>query len=177
MKKQVLAIVSSPRVGSNSEMLVDRFLHGAEEAGHSVEKLTLRGKKIAPCLGCEACLKNGGVCVQKDDMAEINKKILAADVIVLSTPTYYYSISAQLKLVIDRTLCNQGKMEKKEFYFVVTAADGAAAMDTVVADLNGFVACVPGSVVRGEVRGSAFGRGEIAGSPALDEAYRLGKEC
>jgi multimeric flavodoxin WrbA len=115
--------------------------------------------------------------VQKDDMAQINRQILDADVIVLSTPTYYYSISAQLKLVIDRTLANQGKMKNKEFYFMVTAADGEEAMETVIADLNGFVACVPGSVVRGEVRGSAFARREIAGSPALERAYLLGKEC
>lgn len=177
MGKKILAVVSSPRLGSNSEMLVDSFIRGAEEAGHEVEKLVLRDKKVAPCLGCEACLKNGGICVQKDDMADINRQILEADVIVLSTPTYYYSVSAQLKMLIDRTLANHGKMKNKEFYFIVTAADGDEAMDTVIADLNGFVACVPGSTVRGEVRGTAYGRREIAGSPALDRAYSLGKEC
>ena len=92
--KKVLAIVSSPRKGGNSELLVDEFVKGAKESGHMVEKVCLRGKKIAPCLACEACLKNGGTCVQKDDMTEVLAKLIAAEVIVLSTPVYYYSVCA-----------------------------------------------------------------------------------
>lgn len=69
MSKKVLAIVSSPRKNGNTELLVDEFVKGAQEAGHEVEKICLREKKIAPCLACEACLRNGGTCVQKDDMA------------------------------------------------------------------------------------------------------------
>lgn len=104
MSKTVLAIVSSPRKNGNTELLVDEFVKGAKEAGHAVEKLCLREKKIAPCLACEACLRNGGACVQKDDMGEILEKFIAADVVVLSSPVYYYSVCAQLKAMIDRTL-------------------------------------------------------------------------
>ena len=170
MSKTILAIISSPRKGGNSETLVEQFVKGAKEAGHSVETVFLRDKKIAPCIACEACLKNGGTCVQKDDMAEILNKIIAADVIVLSTPVYYYSISAQLKVMIDRTLAGGGKMKNKEFYLIATAADGKYAME-------GFAACVPGSVVKGKVYGSAFHVGDIQGNPALEEAYHYGKDC
>lgn len=180
MSKKVLAIVSSPRKNGNTELLVDEFVKGAQEAGHEAEKICLREKKIAPCLACEACLRNGGTCVQKDDMTEILPKLIDADVIVLSTPVYYYSICAQLKAMIDRTLpigADGGKMRGKEFYFITTAADAPHAMERTMADLQGFADCVPGSVVKGKVYGQAFGVGEIRGKAAMQEAYTLGKNC
>lgn len=177
MSKKILAVVSSPRKGGNSELLVDRFIEGAREAGHTVEKLCLREKKLSPCIACEACLRNGGSCIQKDDMGEILDQIIAADVIVLSTPVYYYSISAQLKMMIDRTLAGGGRMQNKEFYFIATAADGDRAMECTMNDMEGFVKCVPGSTVKGRVYGSAFGAGEIKGNPAMEQAYQLGRSC
>ena len=178
--KKILAIVSSPRKGGNSELLVDEFIKGAREAGHDVEKVCLREKKIAPCLACEACLRNGGTCVQKDDMAEVLPKLIEADVIVLSTPVYYYSVCAQLKAMIDRSLpigADGGKMRDKEFYFITTAADDPAAMERTMNDLQGYVDCIPGSVVKGRVYGQAFAAGEIRGKSAMDEAYELGRRC
>ncbi len=177
MGKNILAVVSSPRKGGNSETLVEQFVKGAKESGNEVETLFLRDKKIAPCIACEACLNNGGSCVQKDDMAEVLQKIIAADVIVLSTPVYYYSVSAQLKVMIDRTLAGGGKMKNKEFYFIATAADGKEAMECTMNDMQGFVRCIPGSTVKGKVYGSAFRVGEIKGKPAMEEAYQLGVHC
>ena len=180
MSKKVLILSGSPRKGGNSELLVDEFVKGAKEAGNTVEKVCLREKKIAPCLACEACLNNGGICVQGDDMGEVLAKLIDADVIVLSTPVYYYSVCAQLKAMIDRTLpigADGGKMKNKEFYFITTAADAPHAMERTMADLQGFVDCVPGSVVKGKVYGQAFEVGEIKGSPAMGEAYKLGRNC
>ncbi len=177
MGKRILAVVSSPRKGGNSETLVRQFIKGAEESGNVTDTVILREKKIAPCIACEACLSNGGTCVQKDDMAEVIEKMVAADVIVLSTPVYYYSISAQLKVMIDRMLAGGSRMKGKEFYFIATAADGKGAMETTMKDMEGFAACVPGSVVKGKVYGSAFCVGEIKGKAAMDEAYQLGKGC
>ncbi|WP_195282392.1 flavodoxin family protein [Harryflintia acetispora] len=175
--KNVLIIVSSPRKGGNSETLAQRFAAGAVKAGNTVETVLLRDKRISPCIACEACLKYGGNCVQKDDMAEILEKMIAADVIVLSTPVYYYSISAQLKAMIDRTLAGGGKMKNKEFYLIATAADGKEAMECTMSDMQGFVRCLPGSTVKGKIYGSAFHVGDIQGSPSLDEAYACGKNC
>lgn len=110
-------------------------------------------------------------------MAEILPMIINADVIVLSTPVYYYSICAQLKMMIDRTLAGGGKMKGKEFYFIVTAADKKPAMECTMNDLQGFVNCIPGSTVKGKVYGSAFGIGEIKGNAAMKEAYEYGKSC
>lgn len=177
MRKHVLAVISSPRKGGNAELLVDEFIKGAKAAGHEVEKLCLREKKIAPCLACEACLRNGGTCVQKDDMAEVLEQIIRADMIVLSTPVYYYSVCAQLKTMIDRTLAGGSRMKEKEFYFITTAADAPEKMERTMEDLQGFVDCIPDSVVKGKVYGQSFQVGDIKGKPAMKEAYEYGRNC
>ncbi|MCH5255484.1 MAG: flavodoxin family protein [Lachnospiraceae bacterium] len=178
MSKKVLAIVSSPRAGGNSEMLVNRFLKGAEEAGHETEKLCLRDKNIHPCMACETCVNNGGgICAQDDDMDEILQKLIAADVLVLSSPVYFYSISAQLKMMIDRTMAVAGRIKNKEVYFIATASAGEHAMETTMNDMEGFVRNLPDSEVKGKIYGSAHSVGDIAGEPAMDEAYTYGLNC
>lgn len=101
--KKVLILEGSPRLKGNSCILSDEFARSAEEAGYTVEKIPVARKKVAGCLGCNACYRNDGICVQKDDMAEIREKMLEADVIVLASPIYFYSMTAQMKAVIDRT--------------------------------------------------------------------------
>ena len=104
MSKKVLILSGSPRKGGNSDILCDEFLRGAQEAGHKAEKIRVCEKKIAPCSACYFCRDHGGECARKDDMAEVLQKMIDADVLVLSSPVYFYSIDAQLKAVIDRTL-------------------------------------------------------------------------
>ena len=103
MAKNVLIIGGSPRIGGNSDLLCDQFAKGASEAGNQVEKISLAGKKIGFCTACYTCEKTGA-CPQKDDAAAIIEKMLAADVIVLATPVYFYTMSAQLKALIDRSV-------------------------------------------------------------------------
>lgn len=177
MSKKVLAIVSSPRKGGNSELLTGQFVNGAKEAGNTVETVFLRDKKINPCLACEHCQRTGGTCVHKDDMAEIMKKLIEADVIVLSTSVYFYSLSAQLKLMIDRTFAGAINMRNKEFYLIATAADGKAAMETTMRDMEGFARCIPESTVKGKIYGSAYRVGDIRKSPVMEEAYQCGRNC
>lgn len=89
MSKKVLILSSSPRRGGNSDTLCDEFLRGAQEAGHEVEKIFLKDKTIHYCTGCGVC-NEGKPCPQKDDAPEIVRKMVAADVIVLATPVYFY---------------------------------------------------------------------------------------
>ena len=96
MSKKVLVLSASPRKGGNSDLLCDQFMRGAKEAGNQVEKIFLRDKRINYCIGCGACQGNGGKCVQKDDMAEVLDKMIAADVIVMATPVYFYTMNAQM---------------------------------------------------------------------------------
>ena len=104
MGKKVLVLSGSPRKGGNSDLLCDEFVRGAIESGNQVEKIRIAEKKIGYCSACYYCRDHGGICARKDDMVEILQKIIEADVIVLSSPVYFYSINAQLKAVIDRTV-------------------------------------------------------------------------
>ena len=123
MAKRILILSSSPRKGGNSDTLCDEFLRGAKEAGNDVEKIFLRDKKINYCTGCSTCSLHHKPCPQKDDAAEIIDKMVAADVIVMATPVYFYTMSAQMKTLIDRCCGLYTEMNDKEFYFIVTAAE------------------------------------------------------
>ena len=92
--KKVLILSSSPRRGGNSDTLCNRFMVGAQEKGHNVEKITLADKNIGYCTGCGACYGGAGPCPQKDDAAGVIGKMVEADVIVMATPVYFYAMSA-----------------------------------------------------------------------------------
>lgn len=177
--KNVLIISASPRKGGNSDILCDQFLKGAQEAGHRVEKINLQGKKINYCLGCGVC-NNTHVCVQKDDMKPLLDKMVEADVIVLATPVYFYSMDGQLKTFIDRCVPRYTEMTHKEVYFILSAADTERNnLKRTVEALRGFTQdCLEGSTEKGIIYGvGAWQKGEIKDLPAFDEAYRLGKKC
>ncbi|KEJ86396.1 hypothetical protein HMPREF1002_00593 [Porphyromonas sp. 31_2] len=113
--KNVLILSSSPRRGGNSDTLCDEFMQGAIESGHRVEKVFLRDKTIHPCTGCGVCSQYKKPCPQKDDAAEIIGKMLAADVIVMATPVYFYAMSAQMKTLIDRCCGPYTEMKTRSF--------------------------------------------------------------
>jgi len=98
---RVLAIASSPRRGGNSETMLDAAVEGARSAGAEVEKVALRDLGFHPCLNCGGCSRTGR-CVQPDGYSELNEKLRAADRLVLATPIFFASMSAQLKCLIDR---------------------------------------------------------------------------
>lgn len=170
-------ISSSPRKGGNSDTLCDQFRKGAEEAGNFVDKIRLAEMKIDYCSACYAC-KTKGYCVKQDDMAQIIDKMRNADVIVLATPVYFYTMCAQMKTMIDRTLggAQQPGLEGKEFYLIATAADGKAEMERTVDGLRGYLECLPGAREMGVIYGAgAWQLGDIQGNPAMQEAYQMGK--
>lgn len=175
--KKVVILEGSPRRNGNSSILSDAFARGAEEVGCSVEKINVAGKKISGCLGCNACYHNGGACIQKDDMEEIRGKMLAADVIVLASPIYFYSMTAQMKAVIDRTYAFYQQLEGKTFYFLIACgATDASYTETMLASLHGFTCCVPNAKEGGVVLGiNAMGAGEIRGTAAMEQAYEMGR--
>lgn len=175
--KKVLILSGSPRRGGNSDTLCDQFMKGARDAGNEVEKIFVAGKKIAPCMACYYCRTHEGACAIKDDMADVLQKIIESDVIVLSSPVYFYSISAQLKAVIDRTVARWLEVRNKEFYYIMTAAeDSDTVMDTTLACFRGYADCVDGAVEKGVVYGKGvYKRGEILDKPVMRDAYEMGK--
>jgi multimeric flavodoxin WrbA len=176
MGKSILILSASPRKEGNSDRLCDEFRHGAIEAGNRVEKLSLRDKKIGYCGACGACEKTRA-CVQRDDMADILEKMIGADVIVMATPVYFYTMAAQMKTLIDRTVARYTEISGKEFYFIATAADGERKnLERTIESLRGFTACLNDPIERGIVYGTGvWEKGSINGTSALREAYETGK--
>ena len=177
MSKKILILSSSPRKNGNSEILCDQFMKGAEEAGNQVEKISLREKNIHYCTGCGVC-NTTHKCVQTDDMADILEKMLAADVIVMATPVYFYTMDAQMKTFIDRTTPKYTEISNKEFYFIVTAADTEEEnLERTIDGFRGFTyGCLKGAVEMGVIYGvGAWKMGEIMKTPAMQQAYEMGK--
>lgn len=176
--KNILILESSPRPNGNSCLLSSEFARGAESAGHHVEKLPVSHKKIGGCLGCNACYRNGGTCVQKDDMEEVRAKMLAADVIVLASPIYFYSMTAQMKATIDRTYAFYQQLAGKTFYYLISCgAPDASYTETMLAALRGFTCCVPDAKEGGYVLGvNPMEAGDIKQTDAMAKAYQMGRE-
>lgn len=178
MNRKVLVLSSSPRRGGNSDLLCDQFTMGAQQAGHHAEKIFLKDKKINYCTGCGTCLNGGKRCPQKDDMAEVLEKMIAADVMVMATPVYFYTMSAQMKTLIDRTCSRYTEIINKKFYFIVTAADSSKrAMERTLEGFRAFTSCLSGAKEKGIIYGTgSWNIGDIKGKPAMTVAYEMGKK-
>ena len=166
MNKNVLVISASPRKGGNSDTLCDEFIRGAQESGNHAEKIFLASKNIKYCIGCGVC-NTTQKCVQKDDMAEILDKMVEADVIVLATPVYFYTMDAQMKTLIDRTVPRYTEIQNKDFYFIVAAADTERKMmERTIEGFRGFTQdCLTGAREKGIIYGTgAWQAGEIKGT-------------
>lgn len=177
MGRKVLILSSSPRRGGNSDTLCDEFLRGAIEAGNDAEKIFLADKKIGYCTGCSVCSLYGKPCPQNDDAAEVIDKMLAAEVIVMATPVYFYTMSAQMKTLIDRCCGPYTEMKNKEFYFILTAAEEERdKMLRTIDTFQGLLDCLDNPVIKGVVYGlGVWHVGEIKDKPAMAEAYEMGR--
>ena len=178
MGKKVLIVSSSPRKYGNSETLADAFASGAREAGRSVETVHLREKRLGFCKGCLACLKPGH-CVIQDDAVGIAAKMHDADVLVFATPVYYYSVCGQLKTMLDRAnpLFDTDYVFTKAYLLATAAEDASETFAGTEKAVQGWVDCFPRCALVGTVfAGGVNGAGEIAGHPALEQAYQMGKE-
>lgn len=175
--KKVIVISTSLRAGSNSDMLADKFIEGALAAGNEVEKITLSGKNIGFCKGCLACQKLGK-CVIDDDANAIMQKVLEAEVVCWATPIYYYEMSGQMKVLIDRMNAMYSLDYKfRDVYVLTTAAeDEPEVPKRAEAGLTGWIDCYPKSRLAGTLFcGGVDAPRTIRGSAKLQEAYRLGK--
>ncbi len=110
-------------------------------------------------------------------MSEVLEKMIAADVIVMATPVYFYTMCGQMKTLIDRTCACYTEINNKEFYFIVTAADGnKKAMERTIEEFRGFTFCLDGAKEKGIIYGTgAWKKGDIKGSQAMKQTYEMGK--
>ena len=188
--KRILVVMGGGRPKGNTAQLVDAFARGAEEAGHSVEKVSLLKTEVKGCLGCNAC-RYGKPCVQKDGFNELAPKIKQADLIVFASPLYFWTISSKLKAFIERFYCiaeedpepPYGRYEKypvKDSALLMTSADDFFwTFEQAVSYYQFAIVNYIGFHDRGMVL--AGGCGDTNGQPQIDktghlqEAYEFGK--
>jgi multimeric flavodoxin WrbA len=184
--KQVLVILGSPRRKGNSATLAAQISRGAKSTGAEVETLFLHGLKISPCRGCNTCQKQDSQgCAIKDDMQETYPKLIKADAWVIASPVYWFTMSAQTKMFMDRCYALPAYTGHRENPFVgkrIAIAMSYGDVDPVrsgcVNALRAFQDAYryAGSKIVGMVYGSAMKAGEIADNEALmREAEELGK--
>ena len=175
---KVLVITTSLRAKSNSDILTDRMIAGAKNAGHEVEHISLKGKEIKYCIGCLACQQTQK-CVLKDDAVEIAEKVKNADTLVFVTPIYYYEMSGQMKTLLDRMnpLYPSDYRFRRVYMLSVAAENEAHVPEKAVSGLQGWVDCFE----KAEFAGSLFCGGindpaEAAGrKDAQEKAYDFGR--
>ncbi len=182
---KVLGIMGSPRVGSNSDILLDQALEGAASAGAEVEKIILDRKKISGCKDCKKCNETG-ICAIKDDMQDIHKKILEADAIIHSVPVYFWSMTAQMKAYLDRwcAFFDANWRWHKDYYpimkgkrigiITVCGDTNVSTADPIVHSFKSTVDMTKMSWL-GTVMASASEKGEISGNEIIKkQAFELG---
>lgn len=118
---KIVILEGSPNKKGSSNLLADCFRQGAEEAGHTVQIIDAAHANIHPCTGCIHCGYEGP-CVQKDDVEQFRRQILEADMMVFVTPLYYYGMSAQLKILIDRFCAFNTSIQRKHMKSALLSA-------------------------------------------------------
>lgn len=118
---KIVIIKGSPHKKGSSNMLAEQFIKGAQEVGHTIIEMDAAHMDMHPCIGCDHCGMNGE-CVQKDDNRVIRDALLSSDMVVFVTPVYYFGMSAQLKMVIDRFYSYTMKLSSKRMKAALIAA-------------------------------------------------------
>lgn len=174
---KVLVLEGSPHTKGTTAYLAGKFSEGAEASGNTVERINVSKLDIHPCLGCNNCRNEEGKCVYRDDMVSLQKHLLQADAVVFVSPLYYFGLTAQLKIVIDRFYgFNKELREKNKKAILLSAgADTEAwAMDGVKAHFETMCRYLHWNI-EGMVLALGAGMPEdLKGSKYAEQAFELG---
>jgi multimeric flavodoxin WrbA len=182
MGKHVLVFKGSPREKGNSSILAEKAAEGAKAVGAEVVSFTLHNMDIRPCDACDICQETG-VCVLKDDMQALYPKLRQAEAILIASPIYWFTISAQTKLFIDRWYALEGTqgnaLKGKQFGILLTYGDtdpyssGAINAIRTFQDMMRYLRAEIGGIVYG----TALNEGDVLSQPMLlERAYKLGQK-
>jgi multimeric flavodoxin WrbA len=185
-QKHVVALFGSPRKKGNSAVLAKQIIYGVESIGAKVETFYLNGLNIKPCQGCYACKKkNSTGCAVDDDMQPLYPKLAGSDGWIIASPVYWFSMSAQTKIFMDRcfALWNEDKGQnpfyKKRIAIAMSYGDSDPFNSGCVNALRSFQDAYRyvGAKIVGMVYGSAEEPGEIASNTELMvQAEEIGKK-
>lgn len=172
----IVVLTGSPHKNGTSALLAERFIAGAEDAGHQIERFDAAFEKVNYCLGCGHCERTG-TCVHKDAMKELQPKLTEADMIVFCTPLYYHDVPAQLKAVVDRFYCIDSALRacaKRTALLVTAHESGEWVMRPILAHYETTIGYF-GWQDCGKLLALGCGTREaIEASSYPDAAYRLG---
>ena len=181
---KVLGIMGSPRINGNTNLLLDEALKGAQSQQAEVETILVDKLNITPCREFYGCLKDGN-CVIRDDMDDIYPKLLAADGVIIASPMFFYSLSAQVKALIDRCQAPWARKyvlkqslsasERKGAFIAVGATRGDKLFDGSILIVKYFFKAIDVSYADELLIRGVDKKGEIREHPtALSEAFELG---
>ena len=181
---KVLAVLGSPRRNGNSACLAEQVMSGARSLGATTETVYLHELEIKPCDACDLCEGDTYTgCVIDDDMQMLYPKIIEADAIVIASPIYWFTVSAQTKLFIDRGYALKSKdgyvLKGKRMGIVLSYEDSDPVTSGAVNAIRTFqdISAYVKATITGFVYGRAAGPGEIAKNAGLmEEAFELGKK-
>lgn len=172
----IFVITGSPRNDGNSNVLVENFIKGANEAGHSVTRFDSAFKKVHTCIACDKC-KPSSKCVFKDDFENIKNKIVEADMVVFASPIYYYAVSAQMKTTIDRFYSIDEKLHtNKKAVVILTYADSSLkTAEYVLGNFKGIFEFLGWTNVENIIAPNLWSTGDVNNSDFIQKAYEFGK--
>ena len=178
MSKNIVILSGSPRLNGNTDILAAAFAEGAESAGKKVTLFRVADMHIAGCRNCNHCFDGKGVCEQKDDAQIILDALKEADAYVLASPIYFFSLSAQIRLAIDRTyaLLSVEMPAQKSALLITCSADTLSTANGVVTSYQ-YMCSHSGRVDAGVIIATGLHEpGEIKSRPELKEAMALGRD-
>ena len=120
----ILIINGSPHQEGATALMISEFMRGAEESGHSINYFDAAKEPVHGCIGCDTCRRMENGCIYKDGMEKLNPMLFWADLIVLSTPLYYFGMSSQIKTVIDRFYANNTALRSENKKIALLSACG-----------------------------------------------------
>ena len=171
---KVLGLSGSMRKNGNTAQLIRVILKRCEDAGLETEFVSLAGKRVLPCIGCEKCKERKWCIIENDDWSEVAQKVLDCEVLVIGSPTYYYDVCGHLKNFIDRTysLYHDRKLAgRKGIAVAVNAQSGA---NRTIQTLEGFLSAHEFASL-GSVKGKGYEEGEVLNdTEAIAKAQKTG---
>jgi len=175
---KVTVITSSPRKRGTTSVLAEEFIRGAKESGHDVFRFDAAFEKIAPCAACSFCKTESRKCAHNDSMEKLNPELLGADYIVLITPLYFFGMTAQLKLVMDRFYANSSALKGNGRKAILLAAAHDKEDWAIKALMEHYKTIT--RYMNWEDRGIIFATGcgsrdDIEKTDFPEQAYKLGK--
>lgn len=182
----ILGINGSPRSGGNTDILLGKALDGAKAKDAEIEKVILNNLKMAPCQECEN-IRNDGTCKIRDDFQALYGKIKKADGVILASPIFFGSLTAQTKIMIDRFQCYwrykymlkkaPSEKERPGAFISVEASKRDSFFDNAKSIVKNFFAAANIEYKKELFCKGIEGKGDILSrSNCLDKAFELGKE-